>query len=286
MEDGRASRGLVSQQVPYPPRPVTAQRKSGTLCACITCRSFVIHHPLRGEASSRRRSSASPLHPARRVPCRGEDLQAGTAGTWILCQSTPTNKYLARRPVRLEGRLALVLRWLKSVPSPLTLTEPAPAWPGLRCESEGGGACCRMVTHPSTQPSPLPPPPAQSLCIVTDRARPSHSLSCFPPQPCPILITQQTHPARHHLSGDSSFLLHPHSARPTANSLISARTTATTSFSETATMRSKFKDEHPFEKRKAEAERIRQKYADRIPVSTRACASSLNLTVKLTIASL
>jgi len=32
------------------------------------------------------------------------------------------------------------------------------------------------------------------------------------------------------------------------------------------TMRSKFKDEHPFEKRKAEAERIRQKYPDRIPV--------------------
>ena len=32
-------------------------------------------------------------------------------------------------------------------------------------------------------------------------------------------------------------------------------------------MRSKFKDEHPFEKRKAEAERIRQKYSDRIPVS-------------------
>lgn len=36
-------------------------------------------------------------------------------------------------------------------------------------------------------------------------------------------------------------------------------------------MRSKFKDEHPYEKRKAEAERIRQKYADRIPV----CISSL-----------
>jgi GABA(A) receptor-associated protein len=33
-----------------------------------------------------------------------------------------------------------------------------------------------------------------------------------------------------------------------------------------STMRSKFKDEHPFEKRKAEAERIRQKYPDRIPV--------------------
>ena len=36
-------------------------------------------------------------------------------------------------------------------------------------------------------------------------------------------------------------------------------------------MRSKFKDEHPFEKRKAEAERIRQKYNDRIPVRLRAC---------------
>ncbi|KAF4576860.1 ubiquitin-like protein atg8 [Pleurotus pulmonarius] len=34
----------------------------------------------------------------------------------------------------------------------------------------------------------------------------------------------------------------------------------------TKNMRSKFKDEHPFEKRKAEAERIRQKYPDRIPV--------------------
>lgn len=43
-------------------------------------------------------------------------------------------------------------------------------------------------------------------------------------------------------------------------------------------MRSKFKDEHPFEKRKAEAERIRQKYADRIPVS-RLHRSSLSLTL-------
>ncbi|KNE71069.1 hypothetical protein AMAG_15321 [Allomyces macrogynus ATCC 38327] len=31
-------------------------------------------------------------------------------------------------------------------------------------------------------------------------------------------------------------------------------------------MRSQFKDEHPFEKRKDEANRIRQKYPDRIPV--------------------
>jgi len=41
-------------------------------------------------------------------------------------------------------------------------------------------------------------------------------------------------------------------------------------------MRSKFKDEHPFEKRKAEAERIRQKYADRIPVSFHDHKSSLS----------
>jgi GABA(A) receptor-associated protein len=43
-------------------------------------------------------------------------------------------------------------------------------------------------------------------------------------------------------------------------------------------MRSKFKDEHPFEKRKAEAERIRQKYADRIPVCCSRCFPSLPAT--------
>ncbi|KAF2168079.1 hypothetical protein M409DRAFT_65614 [Zasmidium cellare ATCC 36951] len=43
-------------------------------------------------------------------------------------------------------------------------------------------------------------------------------------------------------------------------------TTHKTTTNNTASMRSRFKDEHPFEKRKAEAERIRQKYADRIPV--------------------
>jgi len=43
-------------------------------------------------------------------------------------------------------------------------------------------------------------------------------------------------------------------------------------------MRSKFKDEHPFEKRKAEAERIRQKYADRIPV--RVYSFSLKLDIE------
>jgi GABA(A) receptor-associated protein len=42
-------------------------------------------------------------------------------------------------------------------------------------------------------------------------------------------------------------------------------------------MRSKFKDEHPFEKRKAEAERIRQKYNDRIPVRLPAEASLSSL---------
>jgi GABA(A) receptor-associated protein len=46
-------------------------------------------------------------------------------------------------------------------------------------------------------------------------------------------------------------------------------------------MRSKFKDEHPFEKRKAEAERIRQKYNDRIPVclpvAARFCISTARI---------
>ena len=42
-------------------------------------------------------------------------------------------------------------------------------------------------------------------------------------------------------------------------------------------MRSKFKDEHPFERRKAEADRIRQKYTDRVPVSI-VYASALTLT--------
>jgi GABA(A) receptor-associated protein len=44
----------------------------------------------------------------------------------------------------------------------------------------------------------------------------------------------------------------------------------------TTNMRSKFKDEHPFEKRKAEAERIRQKYNDRIPVRLPACTCSIS----------
>jgi len=43
-------------------------------------------------------------------------------------------------------------------------------------------------------------------------------------------------------------------------------TSHTTTHIKIINMRSKFKDEHPFEKRKAEAERIRQKYNDRIPV--------------------
>ena len=47
-------------------------------------------------------------------------------------------------------------------------------------------------------------------------------------------------------------------------------------------MHSKFKDEHPFEKRKAEAERIRQKYADRIPVPP--SIPSLSATASLTFA--
>jgi hypothetical protein len=46
-----------------------------------------------------------------------------------------------------------------------------------------------------------------------------------------------------------------------------------------AKMRSKFKDEHPFEKRKAEAERIRQKYSDRIPVCRHLLASFHSLPI-------
>ena len=49
----------------------------------------------------------------------------------------------------------------------------------------------------------------------------------------------------------------------------------------TVKMRSKFKDEHPFEKRKAEAERIRQKYNDHIPVCLPAaslCKKNVQLT--------
>lgn len=47
-------------------------------------------------------------------------------------------------------------------------------------------------------------------------------------------------------------------------------------------MRSKFKDEHPFEKRKAEAERIRQKYNDRIPVRAPTLSSQARAQQQLT----
>jgi GABA(A) receptor-associated protein len=56
-------------------------------------------------------------------------------------------------------------------------------------------------------------------------------------------------------------------AYPSQDSLQQTSNTAKPLLVTTSNMRSKFKDEHPFEKRKAEAERIRQKYADRIPVS-------------------
>lgn len=35
----------------------------------------------------------------------------------------------------------------------------------------------------------------------------------------------------------------------------------------TIEMKFQYKEEHPFEKRKAEGEKIRRKYADRVPVS-------------------
>merc|ERR1712107_913287 len=61
--------------------------------------------------------------------------------------------------------------------------------------------------------------------------------------------TQPAHHTLAQLNQDSH--THPHNYTPTLS---------------TPKMRCKFKDEHPFEKRKAEAERIRQKYNDRIPV--------------------
>lgn len=71
----------------------------------------------------------------------------------------------------------------------------------------------------------------------------------------------------------ASFFLHHQSFTPTKPFHNFHRLTLliqpypSNNFIPTINMRSKFKDEHPFEKRKAEAERIRQKYADRIPVS-------------------
>ncbi|GAA5905632.1 ubiquitin-like protein ATG8 [Sporobolomyces salmoneus] len=45
-----------------------------------------------------------------------------------------------------------------------------------------------------------------------------------------------------------------------------SHSTSSTRFKNNNMVRARFKDEHVFEKRKAEAERIRQKYNDRIPV--------------------
>lgn len=36
-------------------------------------------------------------------------------------------------------------------------------------------------------------------------------------------------------------------------------------------MKFQYKEEHPFEKRKAEGEKIRRKYPDRVPVSSEIC---------------
>ncbi|KAJ3305284.1 ubiquitin-like protein atg8 [Kappamyces sp. JEL0829] len=45
--------------------------------------------------------------------------------------------------------------------------------------------------------------------------------------------------------------------------------------------RSKFKDEHPFEKRKQEADRIRQKYPDRIPCIVEKAEKVIRKRIKL-----
>lgn len=42
-------------------------------------------------------------------------------------------------------------------------------------------------------------------------------------------------------------------------------------------MKFQYKEEHPFEKRKAEGEKIRRKYPDRVPVSTIYKQMTINL---------
>lgn len=101
------------------------------------------------------------------------------------------------------------------------------------------------------------PPGPPSLCCLT--ARPSHSLTAYKSPTCAA-----THALSLHNHICSHFLPSPpHHITHTKNH---THTTTQPHQSYLDNMRSKFKDEHPFEKRKAEAERIRQKYNDRIPV--------------------
>ncbi len=118
------------------------------------------------------------------------------------------------------------------------------------------GSLPSTQTLPASSPpllTPPPPPPGISLRPLAPRE------SLLPPSRPSLSAHAQLFC---HLASDR-FLL-PLQAQPTATPPAAS---CPASSCLTDTMRSKFKDEHPFEKRKAEAERIRQKYADRIPVS-------------------
>lgn len=45
-------------------------------------------------------------------------------------------------------------------------------------------------------------------------------------------------------------------------------------------MKFQYKEEHPFEKRRSEGEKIRKKYPDRVPVSSFAQQANKHLTVR------
>lgn len=98
-------------------------------------------------------------------------------------------------------------------------------------------ALCKRVTQPLYESLAACSSTAPTLILITTLHRPLHT---SPPAP--------TLNAR-------NLRLHLYTSTPTSTDI------------QHIEMRSKFKDEHPFEKRKAEAERIRQKYNDRIPVS-------------------
>ncbi|POR35009.1 Autophagy-related protein, partial [Tolypocladium paradoxum] len=123
-----------------------------------------------------------------------------------------------------------------------------------RCQAPGLAATA--ASPPSDPPLSPPSPLHHHLCLITQQS-PSSSVILQAPS-LRLLLSPQTQPA------------HPYPPPSPAKTVVFfafiAHRPSYHAPSPTATMRSKFKDEHPFEKRKAEAERIRQKYADRIPV--------------------
>lgn len=106
-----------------------------------------------------------------------------------------------------------------------------------------------------------------SLCVTgtlfaSAQNRSRHRLADSPPQ-----LARVTCPSSSWPPDSFATQLHLQPPRePTPSSSFHSQETLRIGIITNIKMRSKFKDEHPFEKRKAEAERIRQKYSDRIPV--------------------